>query len=259
MNSWHPKFIDVDNIVTGRKYYHSMDGDENFISEDGLLLDNADQSILRNIVCTKEFLDQLRRGNIRLFDQTRLLKTLHDVYMLCRYNPGFQELMPIFIEAMIYFRDNIDDHYKKWEIETEIDNESLNDYYGFGGYSAVIGSCLGTARVVAVKDMIKTFATQYTNPNGYKGDLYGECWIELNEPKDKDIIKYLAGEYEFNGFSNAIIRSNENAGHSWRLSFIGLSIYQNRLMLDKAALEAAATVVSEGLYLNASVKWYLKD
>ncbi|MGZ8161065.1 MAG: hypothetical protein ACXWT4_20005 [Methylobacter sp.] len=207
----------------------------------------------------KEFLTQLKDGRIDLYNQKRLLKTLHELYELCRFNHSYQDLMPLFIDAMVYLRDNINAHYENLCVTTEVDNDNLNDYYGYGGYPAVISSCLITARNAAVKNMIQKFASQYSNPEGYKGDLYGECWIDLTEPKDMDIIEHLPGTYHIFEHPNAIIHPDNNGDHHWRLDFIGLSLYENRLILDKSALEGATSALSEGLYLKADVKWYLKD
>lgn len=258
-NEWAPEYLSADNIKTGESYYHIGSGDEEFMSKNGLLLDNAEKSILRHENCAKEFLIQLKDGRIELCNQTRLLKTLHELYELCRYNHRYQDLMPLFLEAMVYFRDNIDAHFDNFGITTEIDNEYLDMYYGYGGYPAVITSCLSTARSAAVKSMIKTFATHYINPEGYKGDLYGECWIVLTEPRDMDIVEHLPGEYYIYNQRNAIIHTNKDGDYHWRFDFIGLSLFGNRLILDKTALEGATSALSEGLNLKASVYWYLKD
>jgi hypothetical protein len=256
-SEWKFEYLNADNLKTGKAYYHSGDGDEEFMVQNGLVLDNADKFILSDKVCAKEFLNQLKDGHIDLYNQTRLLKTLNDLYQLCRYNSLYKSLEPLFFETMVSLRDHIDAHFESHGFFAEDEDSNLGMHYDYGGYIGFINECLIQARYRAVKSMIKTFATQYSNPEGYKGDLYGECWITLEKPQHIDLIKYLPGEYSMFGQPNAVIKNQGH--HEWKLSFIGLSLYSNRLILDRSALEGATEFLSKQLDLKASVFWYLTD
>ena len=249
---WNPHYTDACNMVTGEIYCH-FEGGEKWLTKHGLLLDYGNESILRHVSCAEAFLTQLSQGKIELNKQVRYLSTLDELYQEIRKDYSiFHTLASLFQEALQGLIKVADDVIEEADSYSK---EPIEERFGPAGDWGLITETLHMARDAAVGGMFKEFARQYARKEGFLGDLYGDCSIELSNPQDSEIAKHLSGTFQYFDHDQAYI--TEITTNRWRLNFLKLIPMPNRLMLEKAALDAASTIIRQGLLIDAEVQYTL--
>lgn len=254
-NKWAPRHLGPNDMATGQRYYH-FEGGEQWMLQHGYLLDEAEKAILQYPVCAEEFLTQLKDGKVDLYNQTRYLGLLHDLYEKIRsavHAAPYKLLEPLFKEAMSGLTKIADD---RLEGVTK-DEEEFYEYFEYSGFYGVVEWILREARDAADAGIFKKFAKQYSRKEGYQGDLFGNSSIVLTNPRHSEITDKFTKTFKYFDHDNAYF--TKIGDNTWRFNFIKPVPIPYRLSLEVAALESAATVLSTGLGMDAKVEYSLAE
>ncbi len=246
----------LNNYFVGEQFVPGETNSKHLLVTGDLVLDGAEKYIVERLEYAKLFLDLLKNGEIDVFEQLRLLKTIVKLHELCSSEYlVFKQLRKLFFEAMESLHGQAEQRIADYFDDENEFVSNLSDHFAFGEYHAN-SYVVYVAREHAVLGMVSKCAEQLSGAKPYKGDAYGESSIVLHGPPPKGIASTLVGEFKTaEGAAVARVYSRERG--RFGLQFYDLDQFGNRLSLMIAAHEAAVPILQNGLEMTATVEWLL--
>jgi len=182
--------------------------------------------------------------------QERIPSLLVDLHQKC-FSKGsaWQHLQTEFSQAMRVLAQNIDLYFEKQGCATLLDEDDLSFLYNLDGGRSCINSGLGTARVVALKALLKLLAERLSGGKPV-ADLSGEWELIISNPHVPEFAEKFAGDYGGPAQAKIVKISDTPA---WRLTFTRLPLGHNWYSLHKAAYEAVAPIIAQLLYADVEL------
>lgn len=249
----------LNNIIVDPPFRVGHPYADTMLTHNGIVLTGAERLIVDSYEYTEEFLTQIVNCEIDLTDQLRLLPLLASLHQECTGSFGIKkQLKDLFYRAMKSVLDHVKEERERYELDSDGWLENCEQAYDYYGYPAYVRQVVIESRKAAILGMLEKFANQLGGQKEYRGDLYGESYIELKNGKNPEIIEHLEGTYEIEDVPCAKISSPTQKGF-WNLSFYHVSKFNNRLSLDIAAYEAALPYLQKGLEMDARTIWELTN
>jgi hypothetical protein len=248
----------LNNLFLGVPYIPVQEPSRYVLTDGHFVFDGAERCIEEDFAHAELFLSLISAGQIEIFEQLRLLKTIAKLHDLCTSDfLTFKKLKNKFYQAMTSLMLQADEKLDSYFEEPGEFMDNVSQHYAYHAYHAN-NYVMYVAREHALLGMVRKFATQLSGAKPYKGDLYGDCSIVLQGPAREELSGTLVGEFrlEHNG---PIARVSARERDRFGVMFYDLDQFSNRLSLMIAAYETAVPILQEGLEMKATVEWFLDN
>lgn len=250
--------MELNNLFLGKQYLPVGEPTRHLLLSGNLVLDGAERYIENDYAHAELFLNLISDGEIDVFEQLRLLKTIAKLYELSTSEYMiFKKLKDPFFKAMVSLQRQSETKLKSYFEEDGSFADNFSEHYAYSEHHAIVYT-LHVAREHAICGMVSKLAEQLSGVKPHKGDLYGECSILLQGPAPQKISSSLVGQFKLDT-GELVARISPRERDRYGVVFNDLDQFGNRLSLMIAAHNAAAPILQEGLGMKATVEWFLDN